>query len=111
MTVVTRFAPSPTGHLHVGNIRTALHNWLLAKQAGGRFVLRHLFRAVARTGMPWVVSGGGLSPASLPTAMVFRTSALAADFAADVAAVAVDAYLDGADPATTGFVLVDVACV
>ncbi|CDO36917.1 glutamate--tRNA ligase [Novosphingobium sp. KN65.2] len=40
MTVTTRFAPSPTGHLHVGNIRTALHNWLLAKQAEGRFVLR-----------------------------------------------------------------------
>jgi glutamyl-tRNA synthetase len=40
MTVVTRFAPSPTGRLHVGNIRTALHNWLLAKKHGGRFVLR-----------------------------------------------------------------------
>lgn len=40
MTVVTRFAPSPTGRLHVGNIRTALHNWLLAKKAGGRFLLR-----------------------------------------------------------------------
>ncbi|MDE8650730.1 glutamate--tRNA ligase [Novosphingobium album (ex Liu et al. 2023)] len=40
MTVTTRFAPSPTGHLHVGNIRTALHNWLLARQAGGRFLLR-----------------------------------------------------------------------
>lgn len=38
--VTTRFAPSPTGHLHVGNIRTALHNWLLAEQAGGRFLLR-----------------------------------------------------------------------
>ena len=37
---VTRFAPSPTGRLHVGNIRTALHNWMLAKQAGGRFLLR-----------------------------------------------------------------------
>ena len=37
---VTRFAPSPTGNLHVGNIRTALHNWLLAKSAGGRFLLR-----------------------------------------------------------------------
>lgn len=36
----TRFAPSPTGRLHVGNIRTALHNWLLAKQAGGQFLLR-----------------------------------------------------------------------
>jgi glutamyl-tRNA synthetase len=40
MSTVTRFAPSPTGNLHVGNIRTALHNWLLAKQAGGRFMLR-----------------------------------------------------------------------
>ena len=37
---VTRFAPSPTGHLHVGNIRAALHNFLLAKQAGGKFLLR-----------------------------------------------------------------------
>lgn len=40
MTVVTRFAPSPTGRLHVGNIRTALHNWLLARKHGGRFLLR-----------------------------------------------------------------------
>ena len=36
----TRFAPSPTGNLHVGNIRTALHNWMLARRAGGRFMLR-----------------------------------------------------------------------
>lgn len=36
----TRFAPSPTGLLHVGNIRTALHNWMLARQDGGRFILR-----------------------------------------------------------------------
>ncbi len=40
MTVVTRFAPSPTGRLHVGNIRTALHNWLWARKQGGRFILR-----------------------------------------------------------------------
>ncbi len=40
MTTITRFAPSPTGLLHVGNIRTALHNWMLARQSGGRFVLR-----------------------------------------------------------------------
>ncbi|MFT3977149.1 MAG: glutamate--tRNA ligase [Sphingomonas bacterium] len=40
MTVVTRFAPSPTGRLHVGNIRAALHNWLFAQKAGGRFMLR-----------------------------------------------------------------------
>jgi glutamyl-tRNA synthetase len=40
MTVITRFAPSPTGHLHVGNIRAALHNWLWARKAGGQFLLR-----------------------------------------------------------------------
>jgi glutamyl-tRNA synthetase len=40
LTVVTRFAPSPTGRLHVGNIRTALHNFLFARKHGGRFILR-----------------------------------------------------------------------
>ena len=40
MTVITRFAPSPTGHLHVGNIRAALHNWLWARKSGGQFLLR-----------------------------------------------------------------------
>jgi glutamyl-tRNA synthetase len=40
MSVVTRFAPSPTGRLHVGNIRTALHNYLFARKQGGRFILR-----------------------------------------------------------------------
>ncbi|WP_206238244.1 glutamate--tRNA ligase [Novosphingobium terrae] len=40
MTTVTRFAPSPTGLLHIGNIRTALHNWMLAQKSGGRFLLR-----------------------------------------------------------------------
>ena len=40
MSVVTRFAPSPTGRLHVGNIRTALHNALFALKEGGRFLLR-----------------------------------------------------------------------
>ncbi len=39
-TVKTRFAPSPTGYLHLGNIRTALFNALLARRQGGRFVLR-----------------------------------------------------------------------
>ena len=38
--VVTRFAPSPTGRLHVGNIRTALHNWMWARKMGGHFLLR-----------------------------------------------------------------------
>jgi len=38
--LVTRFAPSPTGYLHIGGARTALFNWLLAKRHGGRFLLR-----------------------------------------------------------------------
>ena len=40
MTVKVRFAPSPTGRIHVGNIRAAVTNWLFAKKAGGQFVLR-----------------------------------------------------------------------
>jgi glutamyl-tRNA synthetase len=40
MTPTLRFAPSPTGRLHVGNIRTALLNWLYARKHGGRFILR-----------------------------------------------------------------------
>src|SRR3954463_3575499 len=40
MTVSTRFAPSPTGNLHVGNLRTALHNWLFARANEGQFLLR-----------------------------------------------------------------------
>lgn len=40
MTVRTRFAPSPTGYLHIGGVRTALFNWLFAKRHGGQFLLR-----------------------------------------------------------------------
>ena len=40
MSVTVRFAPSPTGLLHVGNARTALLNWLFARKMGGRFLLR-----------------------------------------------------------------------
>jgi len=39
-TIRVRFAPSPTGLLHVGNARTALFNWLFAKRMGGKLVLR-----------------------------------------------------------------------
>lgn len=39
-TVVTRFAPSPTGFMHVGGVRTALYAWLFARKEGGRFILR-----------------------------------------------------------------------
>ena len=38
--IVTRFAPPPTGYLHVGGARTALFNWLLARKSGGKFLLR-----------------------------------------------------------------------
>ncbi len=38
--IITRFAPSPTGYLHVGGARTALFNWLLARHTGGRYLLR-----------------------------------------------------------------------
>ena len=38
--VVTRFAPSPTGMLHIGGVRTALFCWLFARKHGGRFILR-----------------------------------------------------------------------
>ena len=37
---IVRFAPSPTGKLHIGNLRTALYNWLFASQSGGEFILR-----------------------------------------------------------------------
>jgi len=40
MSVVTRFAPSPTGYLHIGGARTALFNWLFAKRMGGKYLLR-----------------------------------------------------------------------
>src|SRR3990167_11493253 len=40
MKVKTRFAPSPTGFLHVGGVRTALFAWLVSRQASGQFILR-----------------------------------------------------------------------
>src|SRR3972149_8114518 len=40
MTVRTRYAPSPTGDPHLGNVRTALFDWLLARHYGGQFILR-----------------------------------------------------------------------
>src|SRR5271154_7153753 len=40
MSVVTRFAPSPTGLLHIGGVRTALFSWLYARRHGGKFILR-----------------------------------------------------------------------
>ena len=40
MKTVTRFAPSPTGNLHIGSVRTALFNWLFAKNTKGKFLLQ-----------------------------------------------------------------------
>src|SRR5947207_327923 len=40
MTMITRFAPSPTGYLHIGGARTALYCWLYARKTGGKFILR-----------------------------------------------------------------------
>ena len=39
-TIRTRFAPSPTGYMHIGNLRTALYEYLIAKSQGGQFILR-----------------------------------------------------------------------
>lgn len=49
MSVTVRFAPSPTGFIHIGNVRTALFNWLYALQSGGQFVLRYDDTDVARS--------------------------------------------------------------
>jgi glutamyl-tRNA synthetase len=64
MSIRTRFAPSPTGFLHIGGVRTALFNWLLARHHGGRFILRiddtdrdrHIEDAVKRIldGFRWI---------------------------------------------------------
>ena len=68
MPVTVRFAPSPTGRLHVGNVRTALLNWLFARQAGGAFWLRlddtdvqRSTRRVRRRHSPRILSGSVLA--------------------------------------------------
>ena len=49
MTTIVRFAPSPTGRIHIGNARTAILNWLMAQKTGGQFVLRYDDTDVARS--------------------------------------------------------------
>jgi glutamyl-tRNA synthetase len=49
MTITVRFAPSPTGHIHIGNARTALFNWLFALKGGGRFIQRFDDTDIARS--------------------------------------------------------------
>ncbi|EQD47660.1 Glutamyl/glutaminyl-tRNA synthetase, class Ic, partial [mine drainage metagenome] len=69
----TRFAPSPTGYLHVGGARTALFNWLFARHHGGAFILRIEDTDVARSSVAFnqaIVSGLawlGLNPDEGPT--------------------------------------------
>lgn len=80
MSVVTRFAPSPTGFMHVGGVRTALYAWLFARKHGGRFILRiedtdkerevagsipHIIESLAWLGIEWdegVDKGGPHAP-------------------------------------------------
>ena len=70
--VRTRFAPSPTGYLHIGGARTALFNWLFARKMGGTFILRIEDTDTARnteeatraifTGMEWLAWTGTKAP-------------------------------------------------
>ena len=53
MKIRTRFAPSPTGRMHVGNLRTALYAYLIAKHEGGDFILRIPIRSVLWRA-PWI---------------------------------------------------------
>ena len=64
MTIRTRFAPSPTGYLHIGGVRTALFNWLLAKRLGGQ--VRPAHRRHGRRAQP--AGGSAADPRRLPLA-------------------------------------------
>ncbi len=77
--VITRFAPSPTGVIHIGSVRTALFSWLLARQAGGKFLLRiedtdrarssDEFTSLILETLDWL----GLAPDAPPTFQSDRT--------------------------------------
>lgn len=91
MTVRTRFAPSPTGYLHVGGARTALFNWLYARKNSGKFILRvedtdkernteearqAIFDGMSWLGLDWdegPESGGGLHPPSHPSESFYQS--------------------------------------
>ena len=99
MTVITRFAPSPTGYLHIGGARTALFNWLFARHHGGKYLLRiedtdrarstspaidAILDGLSWLGLPWDgLDGGGVvvlgrdeSKTELGFAAVLRLAAL-----------------------------------
>lgn len=83
MTVKTRFAPSPTGYLHVGGARTALYSWLYAKSQGGEFVLRIEDTDLERStqaavdaiieGMTWLVWNGMKAHTTKPNVLIVTT--------------------------------------
>ena len=70
--VITRFAPSPTGFLHIGGARTALFNWLFAKHHGGKMRLQHNGTYVSSTkwqlgkGVPYIENAGNFYVFSVP---------------------------------------------
>ena len=72
MKIKTRFAPSPTGYLHVGGARTALYSWLFARNHGGEFVLRIEDTDLERS-TPEAIP---LSPPPMPLCCVARKSSL-----------------------------------
>jgi glutamyl-tRNA synthetase len=83
MTVTVRFAPSPTGFLHVGNVRTALVNWLLARRDGGRFLLRLDDTDMGRSTQEFADAiGQDLAWLGLEPDEVFRQSGRFAEYAA-----------------------------
>src|SRR6267154_840856 len=84
MTVVTRFAPSPTGLLHVGGARTALFSWLYARRTGGKFILRvedtdrersteEAVRVILE-GMAWLGPSSASSPSQAIPSRITRTA-------------------------------------
>ena len=62
-----RSAPSPTGYFHVGNARTALFNWLVARQSGGTFILRIEDTDTERNREEWVDGITSVSYTHLPS--------------------------------------------
>ncbi len=68
MTTIVRFAPSPTGRIHIGNSRVAILNWLFAKKSGGQFILRYDDTDTARstkefeTGIATDIAWLGITP-------------------------------------------------
>lgn len=83
MKIKTRFAPSPTGYLHVGGARTALYSWLFARNHGGEFVLRiedtDLERSTPEAieaimdGMNWLSTGGMKVRTTRPNVLIATT--------------------------------------